>query len=125
MKLWTMLVSLLLAAVVVSSVCAQEKEKDGKKGRGKGRTMMTFKEMVGSDDGKLTEELYVKARTKNAPEDKKEAAATRAKEGFKRLAGDKKELTKDEYEAAVKKMIENFKGRGGKRGGDKGEKKET
>jgi hypothetical protein len=117
MRLWTMLASLLVAGVMVSGVFAQEK-KEGKK-RGP-RQVASFKDMAGSDEGKLTEELYVKARTKNAPEDRKEQATTRAKESWKRLAGDKKELTKDEYEAAVKKMMDERKSKGGKkRGGDK------
>jgi len=116
-----MIVGLVLAVAVSASVYAQDK-KEGKRGD---HQRASFKDMVGSDDGKLTEDLYVKARTKNAPDDKKEAATTRAKESWKRLAGDKKELTKDEFEAAIKKMMDEFRAKGGKGRGDrkKGENK--
>jgi hypothetical protein len=116
MRLWTMLAGLLVAGVMVNSVYAQGEGK--KKGEGKRGPMLTFKDIAGSDEGKATEELYVKARTKNASEDKKEAATTRAKAFWKRLAGDKAELNKDEYEAAVNKMREEFKSKGGKKEGE-------
>jgi hypothetical protein len=113
-----MLASLLVAGIMVSCVYAQgegKKKGDGKRGS---RQMLSFKDITGSDEGKATEELYVKARTKNAPEDKKEEATTRAKAAWKRLAGDKAELTKDEYDAAVKKMREAWKSKGGKKRGE-------
>jgi hypothetical protein len=127
MKFWTMVASLLVAGVVASGVYAQEEKK---KGEGKkGGMRMTFKDLAGSDDAKLTEAKYVEARTKNVPDDKKEQATTRAKDMWKALAGDKKELTKDEYEAAMKKWLEDMKSKkgGGKKGGGKkgGDKKEA
>jgi hypothetical protein len=130
MKLWTMLAGLLVAGVMASGAYAQGEGKKRGEGKRGPRQMASFKDMVGSDDGKLTEELFVKARTKNAPEEKKEQATTRAKEMWKRLAGDKTELTKAEYDAAVEKfrekMKEKFKGGKGRKGkgGPKEEKKE-
>jgi hypothetical protein len=110
MRVWTMILSLMIAVAIVATATAQDK-KEGKRGGPR----VSFKDMVGSDDGKLTEDLYVKGRTKNAPDDKKEAATTRAKDMWKRIAGDKKELTKDEYEAAMKKVMEEFKGKRGQK----------
>jgi hypothetical protein len=125
MRFWTILASLLVAGVMASGAYAQGEGKKKDRKRGDRPQMASFKDMVGSDDGKLTEELYVKARTKNAPEDRKEQAKKRAEDMWKRIAGDKKELTKDEYEAAMKKLREAMKNKGGKRGGPKGEKKTT
>jgi hypothetical protein len=111
-----MLASLLVAGVMTSGVLAQDAPKKGD-GHRHARHMPSFKDMVGSDDGKLTEDLFVKGVTKNAPEERKEKATTFAKGMWKRLAGDKTELTKDEFQAAVKKMRETWKNKG-KKGDD-------
>ena len=113
MRFWTMLMSLIVVAVLATGAYAQEKKAAGK--HGGHHQMQSFKDMVGSDDGKLTEDLLVKAYTKNVPDDRKEQATTRVKAMWKRLAGDKTELTKDEFEAARKKMVEEWQAKGGKK----------
>jgi predicted trehalose synthase len=77
--------------------------------------------MDANSDGKLIKDEYVAAHTKNAPADKQEKAKERAGRMWDRLAGDKKELTEDEYKAAMEKMMKEWKEKGGKKRGEKKE----
>ena len=115
MRIWTTLLSLVIVCLMVCNVYAQDK-----KGHGSSHQHASFKDMAGSDDAKLTEDAFVKARTQNAPEDKKAEMETRAKAMWKRVAGDKTELTKDEFEDGYKKAMEAFKAKGGKGRSKKG-----
>jgi len=117
MRFWTVLLSLVVVAAVAVSASAQEK-KERKKGD---RPRISFKDMDANSDGKLIKDEYVAAHTKNAPADKQEKAKERAGRMWDRLAGDKKELTEDEYKAAMEKMMKEWKEKGGKKRGEKKE----
>lgn len=117
MRIWTMLLSLVVMVALAVDVSAA-----GRSGKGGGsRTPMTFAQLAGSDDATLTKDKFVAARTKDAPADQAEQAKTRAEGMWDRLvkaADGKTELKKADYEAAMKKVMEELKSKGGgKRGG--------
>jgi hypothetical protein len=116
MRFWTVLLSLVVVAAVAVNASAQDTKK--KKGD---RPRISFKDMDANSDGKLIKDEYVAAHTKNAPADKQEKAKERAGRMWDRLAGDKKELSEDEYKAAMEKMMKEWTD---KRGKKRGEKKE-
>lgn len=120
MRFWTVLLSLVVVVAVAASASAQEK-KEKKRGD---HPRASFKDMDANKDGKLIKDEYVAAHTKNAPADHKEKATERAGKRWESLAGDKKELSEDEYKAAVEKMMKEWKEKGGKKPGEKKEKKE-
>jgi hypothetical protein len=115
MRLWTVLASLLVVGVLASGVYAQEK----KEGKRRGPQAVKFEDADANKDGKLTQDEFCAARMKGVPEDRKEKAKEWVERSWKAIAGDKKELTKDEYEAGLKKMMEQFKNKGGKKRGEK------
>ena len=117
MRFWTVLLSFVVVAAVAVNASAQ----DTKKKRGD-HPRMSFKDMDANKDGKLVKDEYVEARTKSAPEDRKEKAKEMAGKMWDRLAGDKKELSEDDYKAAMEKMMKEFKDKGGKKRGEKKEK---
>ena len=116
MRFWTVLLSLVVVAAVAVNASAQDTKK--KKGD---RPRISFKDMDANSDGKLIKDEYVAAHTKNAPADKQEKAKERAGRMWDRLAGDKKELSEDEYKAAMEKMMKEWKEKGGKKRGEKKE----
>lgn len=119
MRFWTVLLSLVVVAAVAVNASAQ----DTKKKRGD-HARMSFADMDANKDGKLIKDEFVAAHTKNAPADQKEKATERAGKMWDRLAGDKKELSEDDYKAAMEKMMKEWKDKGGKKRGEKKEKTE-
>lgn len=119
MRLWTVLLSLVVAATLTVSASAQEK-----KGGRSGHPRMSFADMdVSPKDGVLTKAEFLAARLKDVPEEQKAKATERAESRWKGLAGDKDKLTEAEFKAAIEKMMKEHQDKGGKGRGAKNENK--
>ena len=106
MRIWTVLLSLVVVAAIAVNASAAG-GKGGKKGGDKGKMPSPeerFKKMDTNSDGKLTCEEFVAASKERMGGD-----AKKAEDFWKRIAGEKKELTLDEYKEGMKKAFEGMK----------------
>ena len=111
MRLWTMLLSLAVVAVIAVNANAQDTKKRGERPR------MSFADMDTNKDGKLDESRSsCEARLKNVPADRQEKAKEFVARAWKAIAGEKEAVTEAEFKAAMEKMA---KERGGKKRGEK------
>jgi len=121
MKLWTMLMSLVIVAVLASGVLAQDK------GKKRGPGMPAWKDLVG-EKTQLDKPTFVTAVVAKVTDDsKKDRAKTRAEGMWTRLAvaagADKDKAddyvfkSEDDFKAAQAKVMASFK-KGRKKGGD-------
>ena len=117
MRLWTMALSLVVVGAMAAGALAEEGKGSGKK-KGE-RPQMSFADMDANKDGKLTKDEFVNAHLKNMPEDRKEKGKEYVGKMWEKLAGDKTELTEDEFKAAREKMAKEWKEKGGKKRGEK------
>jgi len=124
MRLWTMVLSLAMAGVFATSAFAQDGKPDkGSKKKGD-RPQMNFADMDANKDGNLTKDEFVNAMMKNVPKDRKEKAKEYIGKRWDALAGKADSLTKEEFKAAREKMQKEWKDKGGKHHGEKGDKGE-
>lgn len=117
MRLWTTALSLVVAGAMAAGAFAQDGKGSGKK-KGE-RPRISFADMDANKDGKLTKDEFLTAHLKNVPEDRKEKGKEYVGKMWEKLAGEKTELTEDEYKAAREKLAKEWKDKGGKNRGEK------